>query len=263
MSAEKFATLKTAPEGDLAALAAETWQILASEPGFHPARDAAAMRAFVRRGAGAAPPGTLARTWRMIAGDAWAAGVGQAGGKNLKRVVTAGGDPVATETLARGYFGYSVPFTQASDVREALDRVAATPGEVACLPWPEQSGPGQWWPMLNEQKLRGLSVLACWPSILDAPDPAAPGADRCVAIVGALPVESSGEDDMLATCHDDRHEAVGLLAHLGLKAEVTARVRSLALLRIRDFLAPDDGRIEQAIRLGLDGLRIVGVRPRP
>lgn len=257
MSAEKFATLKTAPEGDLAALTAEASRALAADPGFHPSRDAAGMRAFVRRGAGGASSGTLARVWRTLAGDAWATG------RAVKRVLTAGGDPVTMETLARGYFGFSAPLTPTAEIREALDRVAVTPGEVVCLPWPEQSGPGQWWPMLNEQKLRGLSVVGCWPLIAGEPDPATPGADPSMAVVGALPVESSGEDDMLATCHDDRHEAVGLLAHLGLKARVTARVRSLALLRIEGFVAPDDGRIEQAARLGLDGLRVVGVRPRP
>ena len=34
-------------------------------------------------------------------------------------------------------------------------------------------------------------------------------------------------------------------------------------IRIRDFVAVDDRRIDLARKAGLDGLRVVGVRPRP
>jgi hypothetical protein len=50
---------------------------------------------------------------------------------------------------------------------------------------------------------------------------------------------------------------------VGLKADVVARARSLALIRISEFVAVDDRRIDLARRAGLDGLRVVGVRPRP
>jgi hypothetical protein len=44
---------------------------------------------------------------------------------------------------------------------------------------------------------------------------------------------------------------------------VVTRARSLALIRIADYVAPDDRRIDLARLAGLDGLRVVGVRPRP
>ena len=67
-----------------------------------------------------------------------------------------------------------------------------------------------------------------------------------VAIVGRLPIESSGDDEMLATAHDDHWTAEKLLAEVGLKAEVVTRARSLALIRIAEYVAPDDRRIERA-----------------
>ncbi len=78
-----------------------------------------------------------------------------------------------------------------------------------------------------------------------------------------MPIEPSGEDDMLATCHDDRRQAAEVLSDVGIKAEVTARARSLTLIRMHEFVAPDDRRLAAARDAGLDGLRIVGVRPRP
>ncbi len=95
------------------------------------------------------------------------------------------------------------------------------------------------------------------------------GPQRCrsdrsrIAIVGRLSVESSGEDDTLAMAHDDHWSADKRLQELGLKAEVVGRARSLALIRISEFVAVDDRRIDLARKAGLDGLRIVGVRPRP
>jgi len=76
-------------------------------------------------------------------------------------------------------------------------------------------------------------------------------------------MESSGDDDTLATAHDDQYSAEKLLQDVGLKAEVVGRARSLALIRISEFVAVDDRRIDLARRAGLDGLRVVGVRPRP
>jgi hypothetical protein len=76
-------------------------------------------------------------------------------------------------------------------------------------------------------------------------------------------MESSGDDDTLATAHDDRYQAERTLSDLDFKAEVVARARSLALIRIKEFVSVDDRRIELARKAGLDGLRIVGVRPRP
>jgi hypothetical protein len=84
-----------------------------------------------------------------------------------------------------------------------------------------------------------------------------------MAVVGRIGMESSGDDETLATAHDDHYIAEKRLGDVGLSAEVVARARSLALIRIRDFVSVDDRRVELARKAGLDGLRIVGVRPRP
>ena len=43
-----------------------------------------------------------------------------------------------------------------------------------------------------------------------------------MAIVGKMSMESSGEDDTLATAHDDHYTADKRLQDVGLKAEVVA-----------------------------------------
>lgn len=261
MSAEVFATFKTSPaptllapdERELADLIAEVYAAqTAGDGAFRPARDAAEMRALSRRAPQGLPAGTLARVWRTVAGDAWFSGPKRA----IAQVCVVGGDAVEMMEAARGYFGFNAPLTPMMEIRETLERVLTTPGVLACLPWPEQAGPGQWWPMLNEQKLRGLSIVAAWPNLPKQED-----APR-LAVVTQAPLEPSGDDEMLAMAHDDRWQAVEMLATAGLKAEVTARARSLALIRLAEFVTSDDPRLEVARRLGLDGLRLVGVRPR-
>ena len=112
--------------------------------------------------------------------------------------------------------------------------------------------------MLNESRFHDLKIVAGWPALPTT----TPGIPQ-VAIVGRLPIESSGDDEMLASAHDDHWTAEKLLAEVGLKAEVVTRARSLALIRIAEYVAPDDRRIELARLAGLDALRVVGVRPRP
>ena len=112
--------------------------------------------------------------------------------------------------------------------------------------------------MLNESRFQDLTIGCGWPSL-----PGKDGNVSRIAVVGRIPIEPSGEDDTLATVHDDQWTAAQMLNTLGFKAEVVARARSQALLRIADFVAPDDPRVELARKAGLDGLRIIGVRPRP
>jgi hypothetical protein len=158
---------------------------------------------------------------------------------------------------ARGYFGFGPNVIPIVGIRDALERAESTPGVLACVPWPEHAGSGQWWPMLNENKFRGLAIVAGRPSL-----PGSAGETPRMAIVGKMSMESSGEDDTLATAHDDHYTADKRLQDVGLHAEVVARARSLALIRISEFVAVDDRRIDLARKAGLDGLRVVGVRPR-
>lgn len=242
----------------LAALAAK-WRELRDAPvapgapfGFRPAREAAEMRRIAHIAAAAGVPAdVVARMWRSLCGDAAVA-------RGLRSVFVAGGDVSLTLEASRSYFGFGPDLVPLVAVRDALERAVTMPGTIACIPWPEHAGGGQWWPMLNESRYQDLMVLAGWPSL-----PGSPDQEPRIAVVGRMPVESSGDDDTLATAHDDDWTADKRLGEFGLKAEVVARARSLALIRISEFVAPDDRRIELARKAGLDGLRVVGVRPRP
>lgn len=220
--------------------------------GYRPSREAAELRRLARDGAAEGMPAdAVARIWRSLCGD-------MAVARGLKSVYVAGGDVTLSVEAARGYFGFAPNVVPLVGIRDALERTVAQQGALACVPWPEHAGAGQWWPILNENKFHPLVIVGGWPSL-----PGSPDETPKIAIVGRLSVEASGEDDTLAMAHDDHWTADKRLQELGLKAEVVARARSLALIRIPEFVAVDDRRIDLARKAGLDGLRIVGVRPRP
>jgi len=233
----------------------EYWTQLAQENpvtagamAFRPAREAAELRRLIRGAGGGLPAEAIARMWRSLCGDALVA-------RGLTAVFVAGGDAAQSLEGARSYFGFAPAITPVIEIREALERAEKTVGVLACLPWPEHAGAGQWWPMLNENRFKELAIVAG--------SPAVSGVGPRMAIVGKLTPEASGEDDMLATAHDDTHSAERWLAEAGIPGDVVARARSLILIRFNEFIAPDDRRLEFARKAGLDGLRIVGVRPRP
>jgi hypothetical protein len=242
-----------AGEADIIRVLAELAALAAAAPtgapfSFHPGDDARVMRDIARASGAHAAAGV--RIWRALCGEYMRAG-------GLRQVVIAGGDAVTAVATARGYFGFSVPFVQVADIREALERALDSSDQLACLPWPEQAGAGQWWPMLNESRFRDLSILAGWPGF-----PAGSGAP-VAAIVGRAARSSSGSDETLLTAHDDLHKAERLMADAGLPAEVAARARSLTLIKVAAYVEEGDLRLETARRSGLEGLRIVGVRPCP
>jgi hypothetical protein len=257
--ADSFHTvLETVTDPFLSALA-DRWRELQQAPaaspagiGFRPAREAAEMRRLTRAAADAGvSPDAIARVWRSLCGDMLV-------NRGLKTVYVAGGDISHSLEAARGYFGFGPVVTPLVEIRDALERADQMQGVLACVPWPEHAGAGQWWPMLNENRFRNLSIVAGWPSF-----PSSPSETPRIAVLGRVAMESSGEDDTLATAHDDHYIAERRLADVGLKAEVVARARSLALIRIREFVSVDDRRVDLARKAGLDGLRVIGVRPRP
>jgi hypothetical protein len=259
MAADSFRNSSEAMSDTFLAALALKWRELRDAPqlaagtlGFFPAREAVEMRRLCRDAAAiGAPPEAIARLWRSMCGDVAAA-------RGLKAVYVAGGDVTLTLEAGRSYFGFGPDLIPLVGIRDALERVATETGALACLPWPEHAGSGQWWPMLNESRFGDLMIGCGWPSL-----PGRLEEGPRVAIVGRIPMESSGDDDTLATAHDDHWTADKLLAGVGIKAEVVARARSLALIRMSEFVAPDDRRIALAKAAGLDGLRVIGVRPRP
>ncbi|ACT57928.1 hypothetical protein [Hirschia baltica] len=178
--------------------------------------------------------------------------------QGVKAVRYAGGDATRLVAAARGFFGYAANLTSAVDPREALEAVAEETGVVACLPWPELAGGGQWWPMMNESRFSGLKILSGWPNL-----PGENAQPLETAIVARKELSPSGADDMYAIAHDDIHDAHRILRNLDMPGEVVARVRSLALIKLSGYITEDDSRLAEARQAGLDGLQIIGVLPRP
>jgi hypothetical protein len=258
MGADSFQAAVAVSDGFLSVLS-DKWRELYDSPaaspagiGYRPAREAAEMRRLCSMAEpGGPPPDAIARIWRSMCGDMMVA-------RGLKAVYVAGGDIALSIEAARSYFGFAPHLVPLVGIREALERAVDTQGALACIPWPEHAGAGQWWPMLNENRFRGLSIVAGWPSL-----PGSSSAMPRMAVIGRVGMESSGDDETLATAHDDYHIAEQRLRDVGFPAEVVARARSLALIRIKEFVSVDDRRVELVRKAGLDGLRIVGVRPRP
>lgn len=219
---------------------------------YRPGDDMAELRSMAA-GANGDPDlrGALVRLGRAMQGEMLVA-------SGLDAVYVAGGQIDQSVEGARGHFGFGVSVKVVTDIREALEAALRSPAALACVPWPEMAGAGQWWPMLNENRFRPLMIAGGWPSM----DGDAETAPR-MAIVGQAVLGPSGNDEMIATVHDDRVIAEKYLRDAGLEAEVTMRARSLALMRIKGFVPQDDPRIATAIQAGLDGLRIVGALARP
>ncbi len=258
MAADSLRTADAETDAFLAALA-DKWREMQNAPatspagiGYRPAREAAEMRRMCKYAKDIGmPPDVAARLWRSLCGDMMV-------NRGLKTVYVAGGDISHSIESARSYFGFAPAVVPVVSIRDALERADEMPGVLACVPWPEHAGAGQWWPMLNENRFRSLAIVAGWPSL-----PGSAAETPKMAVVGKISMESSGDDDTLATAHDDHYIAEKRLADVGLAADVVARARSLALIRIKEFVPVDDRRIDLARKAGLDGLRIVGVRPRP
>ena len=214
------------------------------------AGDAANIRRFIETAPSDIPPDAVARFCRAFIGECVTY-------QGVKTVAFAQGDEQRMVNAARGYFGYGVTLEPASDWRAALEMVMENDGMVGCLPWPELPGAGQWWPALIEDRFHDLKILAGWPNL--------PGPDTPLeaALIARRNLEPSGSDDMLLIAHDDMHDAERLLRNAEIPGEVTARVRSQALIRVNGYIAEDDLRIAHLRAAGLDGLRVVGILSHP
>ena len=214
------------------------------------AADAANIRRFIDAAPGDIPPDAVARFCRAFIGECVTY-------QGVRSVAFAQGDEQRLVNAARGYFGYGVSLQSAADWRVALEMAIEEDGLVACLPWPELPGAGQWWPALIENRFQDLRILAGWPNL--------PGEEIALeaALIARRKLEPSGADDTLLICHDDMHDAERLMRNHEMFGEVTARVRSLALIRYSGFLADDDVRLAELRNAGLDGLRVVGILSHP
>ena len=210
------------------------------------AGDAANIRRFIDASPDDITPDAIARFCRAFIGECVTY-------QGVRTVTFAQGDEQRMVNAARGYFGYGVTLEHAVDWRTALEMVIERDGLVACLPWPETPGAGQWWPALIEDRFSDLRILAGWPNL--------PGDDVELeaALVARRKLEPSGADDTILICHDDMHDAERLMRNMEFTGSVTARVRSLALIRISGFVEENDPRLAELRTNGLDGLRVIGI----
>ena len=142
-----------------------------------------------------APPDAIARVWRSLCGDV------RSRAASRRSTWRAGTSPCRSRRP--GAISGSAPtIVPLVGIRDALERAVTDAGLVSCVPWPEHAGAGQWWPMLNENRFRDLNIVAGWPSL-----PGSPTVTPRMAIVGRIGMESSGDDDTLATAHDDHYTA--------------------------------------------------------
>ena len=214
------------------------------------ALDAASVRRIVAATPDDVPRDSIARVLRTVIGECVVF-------QGVKTVCFTAADHERMVSAARGMFGYSVNLVPAADWREALEMASEKTGVIACLPWPETPGSGQWWPALIEDRFDALRILAGWPNL--------PGERRTIldtAVVAKQALTPSGSDDTFAIGHDDLHEANRILREASLEGEPVARVRTLALIRLQGFVHEDDSRLAEARKGGLEGLRVVGALPR-
>ena len=122
------------------------------------AGDAANIRRFIDASPDDIPPDAIARFCRAFIGECVTY-------QGVRTVTFAQGDEQRMVNAARGYFGYGVTLEHAVDWRTALEMVIERDGLVACLPWPETPGAGQWWPALIEDRFSDLRILAGWPNL--------------------------------------------------------------------------------------------------
>ncbi len=213
------------------------------------AGDAAILRRLIAAAPDDIPIDSIARFCRAFIGECVVF-------QGVKQVAYTASEEMRMVSAARGYFGYAVELVPATDWREALEMVVETRGMVACLPWPETPGSGQWWPALIENRFDNLRILAGWPNL--------PGESRGqleAALVAPQALAPSGADDTFAIGHDDIFEAPRILKEAGFEGEVVARVRSLALIRLSGFVTEDDKRLALTRAGGIDGFRVIGALP--
>lgn len=171
----------------------------------------------------------------------------------LQRVLVGGAEPLRIWDHARHIFGHQIPMSFESDQREIVTHCAEETGTVGVLGWMTQAGSGQWWPVLNESRFHDLRIVGAWPGFLNE----APYA----AIIARGPVNESAGSRTLLIAHDDHHRLQKIFTEQELRVKELARARSLVLFETAVTLSEDDGRLQDARKAGLDGLRVVGSLP--
>lgn len=208
-----------------------------------PAREVAVLRRLLHKSAGALDPDLIIDLWRTLMSA------------NLKaqteiEVVLAGAmDMVRLNDHVRRYFGHAIRFSKETDARAALVRAAESDRVVAAVPWPGNSGSGMWWPCLTENRYQGLSLAAALPLR---------GEPEAALFARANPTEATGGDETLAIAFDPHHRLTRALNMSQLSGRELGRASEKLLFLLDGHVTADDPRLTEAMRLGLEGLRVIG-----
>jgi chorismate mutase len=214
-----------------------------------PAREVQLLRRLVAQSEGKVEPELVVELWRSLI----SANVRRQGPVDV--VVGAGGgaDPLRHFDLARRHFGARTRIYRVDAPREALTRAAEMPNVVAVVPWPNKTGAGMWWHILTESRYHKLFIIAALPML------SASGAEPEAAVVAAnTSLEPAGGDFTLALAFDRHYKTARALQEANLPGAEIARADTRVLVRLDEFMAPEDPRAGLLIRAGLDQFKVVG-----
>jgi len=238
---------RTALAGAIAA--AKAGENPAASP-LRPAREAKLLRRLIAAAPKDMDKAVIVEVWRALI-------VG-----NLRRQkpvdVFAGGAPDVTRhfDLARRHFGASTRIARGDDARATLLKMLETPASAAVLPFPGNSGPGMWWPILSERKFHPAAIVTALP-VRGTPS----GYEGAVLAAGVA-LEPSGDDITLVIAFDTHHKLSRALGQVDLKGREIGRSNAVVLIEFEGFMAEDDRRLAALEKAGLDGVRVVGVYAR-
>jgi chorismate mutase len=215
-----------------------------------PARETALLRRLIAAAPKDMDKAVIVEVWRALISA------------NLRRQhpvdVFVGGspDPVRHHDVARRHFGAATRIARAEDARATLTRMIETPSAAAVLPFPGNSGPGMWWPILSERKFHGAAIVAALPLR------GTPSGYEGALVAAGVPLEASGDDTTLALAFDEHHKLARALNQVEIKGREIARANTMVLVEFEGFVAEDDRRLVALEKAGLDGVRVVGVYAR-
>jgi chorismate mutase / prephenate dehydratase len=220
-----------------------------------PAREVALLRALIAKAGPSLDADTIIEVWRALIG----ASVRRQGAVEILAPLgaAANADPVRTFDHIRRHFGASAKISRVEDVRAGLSRALDQPNAIVAAPWPGATGPGAWWPILNESRFKSLGIFAALPLIADREEP------EMVLVANKAPLEPAGDDVSLAIAYDPHHRAARALADQGLSGREISRARGeTVLIRLDGFVPGEDIRLARLAPAGLDEFRIVGAFAR-
>ncbi|MGE0045062.1 MAG: chorismate mutase [Hyphomonadaceae bacterium] len=165
-----------------------------------------------------------------------------------------GQDALRLFDLARRHFGARTRVQRGEDIRAALNKATDAANVVAVVPWPGKTGAGMWWHTLTESRYHRLHVIAALPIRANAA-----GEEPEAAVVAqGVALEPAGGDATLGIAFDRHYKVQRAMNEAGMTGQEVARSDNKVLIKLDEFLSPDDPRGGLLVRAGLDQFRVVG-----